>query len=62
MEVQVEVHDVYGKPTVYPVGVTATLFAQIAGTKTLSHDTLCRIEALGYTIVSVPRNIRNVGI
>jgi hypothetical protein len=47
----VEVRDVYGIPKVYPVCAKARLFAEIAGSKTLTHATLTRVESLGYLIV-----------
>jgi hypothetical protein len=54
--ITIVVRDVYGKPCVYPVCAAAKTFAQIAGTKTLSHATLIAIESLGYEIVeAAPR-------
>lgn len=52
--ITIQVKDVYGVPTVYPVCEAAKLFADIAGTKTLTHRTLTQIEALGYEIVQAP--------
>lgn len=52
MQITIEVRSVYGTTKVYPACEKAKTFAQIAGTKTLSHFTLCAIESLGYTIVS----------
>jgi hypothetical protein len=46
----VEIHDVYGKPTVYPVCETAKRFAALIGTKTLTNQALMHINALGYTM------------
>jgi len=55
MKIVVKIKDVYGKNTVYPVCDKAKLFASIAGTATLTHNTLCYIERLGYEIaVQVP--------
>jgi hypothetical protein len=56
--IKVSVREVYGVPTVYPACPQALLFAQIAGTKTLTHRTLCLIEALGYTIEAEAPTIR----
>lgn len=53
--IQIEVRDVYGVQTVYPVCEAAKLFASIAGTKTLTHRVLCDIEALGFEIVQVAK-------
>jgi hypothetical protein len=48
--IKVSIRSVYGRETVYPACHKALIFAQIAGTKVLTHATLCQIEALGYTI------------
>ena len=53
MEIKVEVRSVYGNDVVYPACPDARRFAEIAGMKTLTHRTLCLIEALGYTITAV---------
>jgi hypothetical protein len=46
----VRTREVYGVRTFYPVDDTARTFARIAGTKTLTRDTLEQIQKLGYTI------------
>ena len=56
--IKVQVREVYGNPTVYPACPQALLFARIAGTKTLTHEKLCLIEALGYTIEAEAPTIR----
>lgn len=48
--VTVTVRRVYGNSVIYPSCPTARHFAAIAGTKTLTLDTLHRIKALGYSI------------
>lgn len=58
MTITIEVKDVYGKPTVYPVCDTAKAFATIAGTKTLSHSVLQTIERMGYTIELKPQTFK----
>jgi hypothetical protein len=58
MKIQIEVRDVYGVQTVYPVCEAAKRFASIAGTKTLTHRALCDIEALGFDIEQVPLNFK----
>jgi hypothetical protein len=50
MIVQVRVKNVYGTDTVYPANEAAELFAQIAGTKTLTPQTMHLIRRLGYTV------------
>ena len=40
----------YGVETAYPVCDGAKLFAKIAGTKTLTHNTLRDVASLGYEI------------
>jgi hypothetical protein len=49
-EITVQVKTVYGNELVYPVCDKAKLFAQIAGSKTLTTDCLLAIVKLGYTI------------
>lgn len=50
LSIQVEVRNVYGEQKVYPICEKAKLFAEIAGTKTLTHCALTQIEQLGYLI------------
>jgi hypothetical protein len=50
MEITVSIKTVYGVDQIYPACKQSMLFAEIAGTKTLTHATLCRIERLGYKI------------
>ena len=47
---QIRVANNYGIETFYPVDETAHLFARIAGTKSLTRDTLRLMDALGYEI------------
>jgi hypothetical protein len=47
---QIRIANNYGIETFYPVDETAQLFARIAGTKTLTRDTLRLMDALGYEI------------
>lgn len=46
----IEVRSVYGNEVAYPINETAKLFARIAGTKTLSPQTLAYAKALGYRV------------
>ena len=41
----------YGKAVYYPICDKAKVFANIAGTKTLTSDTVRRIKELGYQFV-----------
>jgi len=51
--VKIEIRSVYGKQTAYPVCSRAHLFAEMIGTRTLTHRALCQIERLGFEIVSM---------
>jgi hypothetical protein len=48
--VQLKVKQNYGNQALYPHNEQAHLFAQIAGTKTLTLDTVRHIMALGYEV------------
>jgi hypothetical protein len=48
--VEVEVKEVYGTWKYYPLCEKAQLFADIAGTKTLTIQVIKKIEALGFSI------------
>lgn len=50
MVVQIQIRNVYGKPTYYPANEAAQLFADIAETKTLSKGDLTKIKQLGFSI------------
>ena len=49
-QITVKIKTVYGLETVYPVCPAAKLFTQIAGTKTMTRNTLRDIKTLGYSI------------
>jgi hypothetical protein len=51
--VKIEIRSVYGKQAAYPVCSRAQLFAEMLGTRTLTHRALCQIERLGFEIVSI---------
>ncbi len=50
MNIEIEVKSNYGKEAIYPICNQAQLFADIAGTKTLTRDTINKIKALGFEI------------
>ena len=50
MDVVVKIATVYGNQQIYPVCAKAKLFADIAGTKTLTKQAILKIQALGYTV------------
>jgi hypothetical protein len=49
-EIFVTIKNVYGNEQIYPVCVNAEIFAQIAGTKTLTKQTINLIKDLGFNI------------
>ena len=49
-EIRVTVQNVYGTDKVYPYCLKASYFADIAGTKTLTRDTLRLVQLLGYQL------------
>jgi hypothetical protein len=51
--IEVTIKKVYGNRVIYPACPVSRDFARIAGTKTLTADTLRRIRALGYDIHEV---------
>jgi len=55
--IEVRVKDVYGNQMIYPVCDAAKVFAAIAGTKTLTQQTLLLIKKLGYDINIAPQSI-----
>jgi hypothetical protein len=53
MQIKIEMRNVYGETKAYPVCTAAKLFADIAGTKTLTRHTLRSVLALGYSVETV---------
>lgn len=47
----IEIKHVYGVEKVYPVCEDAKMFSDIAGTTTLTVETLDRVKALGYELI-----------
>lgn len=60
-QIKVQIRNVYGNETIYPACPDAVAFANIAGTKTLTSDTLRQIKRLGYAIVVECPTLRQVG-
>jgi hypothetical protein len=54
MSITIQTRNVFGAETHYPMCDKAQSFAQIAGTKTLTVQTLKLIQMLGYEIVQQP--------
>lgn len=48
--ITVELKSIYGVQAVYPACHASKLFAQIAGTKTLTRAAVASIKALGFTV------------
>jgi hypothetical protein len=51
--IEVNLKSVYGEVKAYPINEAAKLFADLAGTKTLTVQSLKKIQALGYEIKAV---------
>lgn len=50
MQITVEIKNVYGNQAIYPVCDQAKKLAQLAGTKTLTMESIRIIKSLGYEI------------
>lgn len=50
MKITIEIKEVYGAGLVYPVCEKAKLFARLINKKTLPHEAIQIIKALGYTV------------
>jgi hypothetical protein len=53
MKISVETKSVYGQIKVYPACHFSAMFAEIAGTKTLSAANIATIRKLGYAVIDV---------
>lgn len=49
LQILVEIKQVYGNKTIYPICEKGKLFAQLAGTKTLTEKQILIIKNLGYS-------------
>lgn len=52
--VEVSIDSKYGNTLMYPRNTNAILFAEMAGTKTLTVHTLGIVKQLGYEVIVVP--------
>ena len=50
MNITIKLQNNYGNQTAYPICQHALIFAKLAGTKTLTRQTLQLIKSLGYSI------------
>ena len=57
MQITIELKWNYGSCAFYPACETSKRFAQIAGTKTLTQESLRIIKAMGYTINQTTKEI-----
>ena len=57
MQITIELKWQYGNCAFYPLCETSKRFAQIAGTKTLTQDSLRIIKAMGYEIIQTTKEI-----
>jgi hypothetical protein len=51
MRITVQLRSVYGRETVYPACPQSRIFADIAGTRTLTPETLAHIVRLGVEVL-----------
>ena len=58
--ITVEVKPQYGKWVYYPICETSHIFTQIAGTKSLTDDTLLLIKKLGYEIKAQSKSLEDL--
>jgi hypothetical protein len=60
MNIEVIIEPKYGKWVYYPACDKAKAFAAIAGTKTLTDDTLVQIKKLGYEIKASAKSVNEL--
>ena len=58
IKVQIQIRNVYGEEKAYPVNTAAACIARIAGTKTLTRNSLVHVLAMGMMIVEIDRHGR----
>lgn len=57
MTITVTIKNVYGTETIYPVCEKAKIFADLAGTRTLTRCAIERIKRLGYAVTVQPQTL-----
>lgn len=57
MKAQIEIKNIYGNETVYPVNDTAKLLCEMAGTKTFTPKTISVARKLGYEFEVIQSSI-----
>ena len=57
MTITIQIKNVYGNETIYPVCEKAKIFAALAGTKTLTLVAIAQIKLLGYAITIQPQTL-----
>tara|TARA_R110000737_G_C14486743_1_gene469487 strand:- start:189 stop:362 length:174 start_codon:yes stop_codon:yes gene_type:complete len=57
MNITVRVKDNFGNRAVYPVCSDAQTFAELAGTKTLTDETIRLVKDLGYEVQIQPQTL-----
>lgn len=60
MNIIINIRNNYGKKVAYPACQKAHMFASIAGTSTLTADTINSIKALGYQITVARPNLEGI--
>ena len=60
MEIIVTIKNNYGTEAIYPVCNDSKAFARIAGTKTLTRETIALIKTLGYTVSVAQTNVQSL--
>jgi hypothetical protein len=58
MNITVEIKNNFGNEAIYPACEKSRVFAEIAGTKTLTRETIEKIKSLGYVVgVAAPNTL-----
>jgi hypothetical protein len=57
-EIVVQIKQVYGNDTVYPICTQAKLFAELLGQKTLTFTDLNIIKRLGFAVTQQPYQLK----
>lgn len=60
MNITVQIKNNYGTEAIYPACSDSQAFARIAGTKTLTRETIALIKTLGYTVSVAQTNVQSL--